>query len=437
VRLEPDIEPLIDPDGLGARLRARLPEPPRGGTPHEPVRLLAVAHSLTEGGAQRYLFDLLVQLRKDYGFAPTVLAPADGVYRQRFEKAGIHVHVAGPWPGNDTEAYEEVLRELVGWATPGKFDVVLLNTLLPFIGGDLASSLGLPFAWALHDSYDLSAWWIKAYGSDRGFGSAYVRSRAVEALRQASAVIFPAVATRSFYTRYVDDHVGIVVPNAVEVEALEAVRRGGSNGALRERLGWSSDEFLIVCLAIVAEPRKAQTSLVQALAAIHDEHPGVRLALVGDTPNEYSSALHTIVERAGLSDIVHFEPVTDAPYDWLLAADLFVLASGLEALPVSMLEAMALGTPVLATRVFGVPEVIEEGRTGLLCEPNDVGELAAALSRAVALPGPARAAMAASAREYVHAHHSAATYAARLAQLLNALAGGEGAAASPPVSAAP
>jgi len=421
LRLEPDIQPVVDPDGRGARLRARVPAAAPRRVRRERPRLLAVAHSLDEGGAQRYLFEQLVRLKDDHGFGPTVLAPAPGVYGERLETAGIGVRVDRHWPGNDTDAYEDAVLDLVHWAAPAEYDLVLVNTLLPFIGGDLASRLGVPFAWSLHDSYDLSAWWIKAHGGDRGPGSTYVRSRAVKALRSAALTLFPGVATREFYNPYVDPDRALVMPVGRELEGLAAARARPADASLRERLGWREDDFMVVCLAIVDQPLKAQASLVQALAAVRDDHPHVRVALVGDTPSEYSAALHRLVERSDLGENVHFEPVVSAPEEWLLAADLFVLPSDVEALPISMLEAMALGTPVLASRIFGIAEVLKEGWTGWMCEPNDVEALASGLSRVLSLPAADRSAVAERARSYVEKNHSAEGYADSLAQLLGGL----------------
>ena len=425
VRLEPELEPLIDPDGRGEQLRTRFPTPGPGRPRHDRPRLLAAAHSLREGGAERYLYEQLLHLQREHGFDPTVVAPAPGPYLERFEAAGIDVHVDRMWPGNDLDAYEDAILDLCEWATPHEFDLAFVNTILPFIGGDLASRLGIPYAWALHESFDLSAWWTKAHGSDRGFGSAYVRSRAEEALRGAALTLFPSAPTRDLYAPYVDPDRMRIMPTGIDLEGLDTVRARRGDRSLRERLGWGPDVVMVLCLAMVAEPRKGQASLLQAFSAIREEHPDARLALVGDTPSEYSAALHRLADRSGLQDVVHFEPVTDAPYEWLLAADLLVLPSDVEALPMAVLEAMALGTPVLATSIFGVPDVIEEGRTGWMCPPNDVPALAAALSRILALSPAERAPVAARAQEVVERDYAAGRYAEALAPLLAGLITGE------------
>ena len=83
--------------------------------------------------------------------------------------------------------------------------------------------------------------------------------------------------------------------------------------------------------------------------------------------------------------------------DLMAAADLFVLASAFEGLPVSIMEAMASGLPVVATAVGGVPEAVVDGETGLLVPPRDASALAGALLRLARDPD-LRAAMATKAR---------------------------------------
>lgn len=124
------------------------------------------------------------------------------------------------------------------------------------------------------------------------------------------------------------------------------------------------------------EPRKGQTVLLEAVAAL----PGARLLLVGDGPDE--ARLRATVERLGLAERVRFFPFTAAPEMVFARADVTVLPSLYkEGLPNVLLESLALGVPVVATRLGGVPEVVLEGETGYTAEPEDAGQLADAIVR--------------------------------------------------------
>jgi glycosyltransferase involved in cell wall biosynthesis len=108
---------------------------------------------------------------------------------------------------------------------------------------------------------------------------------------------------------------------------------------------------------------------------------GVRLAIAGDGPER--SQLERHAADVGLGDRVRF--LGAAPRDDVLAlfraADASILSSGWENFPHGVVESLAVGTPVLATRAGGVAEVVEDGRNGLLVEPGDADALAAAIRR--------------------------------------------------------
>jgi glycosyltransferase involved in cell wall biosynthesis len=88
-----------------------------------------------------------------------------------------------------------------------------------------------------------------------------------------------------------------------------------------------------------------------------------------------------LVKEAGLEQKVTFQSFRQDVPDVLAAADIFVLPSLWEGLPIGLLEAMAMGKAVIATRVDGTREVVQTEKNGLLVEPGDIPALAAALVR--------------------------------------------------------
>jgi glycosyltransferase involved in cell wall biosynthesis/peptidoglycan/xylan/chitin deacetylase (PgdA/CDA1 family) len=143
------------------------------------------------------------------------------------------------------------------------------------------------------------------------------------------------------------------------------------------------------------EPKKGHRFLFDALAG----HPGlerVSLDLVGG--GDLLPALKAQVERLGLAERVRFlgsRPEHEVA-DLLARADLFVLPSivlpsgDTEGIPVALMEAMASGVPVVSSRVSGIPELVQDGETGLLAEPGDVAGLAEALARTIDRPEETR-----------------------------------------------
>lgn len=154
----------------------------------------------------------------------------------------------------------------------------------------------------------------------------------------------------------------------------------------------------IVTLARIGAA-KGSFVLVEAFAAIAGAYPEARLVLAGDGPQ--TEALRA-ARAAGVADRVEMPGwVGAAERDALLGgATIFALPSRIEGLPVSMLEAMAFGLPVLVTPVGGIPDVIEDGVTGRLVPADDVDALADAM-RALLDDPAAAAAMGAAARAAV------------------------------------
>ena len=111
--------------------------------------------------------------------------------------------------------------------------------------------------------------------------------------------------------------------------------------------------------------------------------------LVGGGPEH--AAVAAAVRRAGLDGVVALLGDRDDVPALLAAADVFVLASRSEGFPMSVLEAMAAGLPVVASAVGGVPEAVLDGETGLLVPPGDAGAVAGARARALLADGRLRA----------------------------------------------
>jgi D-inositol-3-phosphate glycosyltransferase len=109
---------------------------------------------------------------------------------------------------------------------------------------------------------------------------------------------------------------------------------------------------------------------------------------------------------------------------WFGLSDLVVCPSDIESMPRTVLEAMAWETPVLATRVFGLPELIEDGKSGWLCEPRDLAALTAALERALASNPEERRRIGCAGRVLVENRHSLEDYGREIAALLNRVATG-------------
>jgi D-inositol-3-phosphate glycosyltransferase len=405
---------------LRARYSRHLPLPARrtdGG-----VRLLAFSHQLPYGGASLYLFELLRRFAAQDDFECTVVSLEDGPLRQGFEEIGIPVHLTDGFPVSSLERYEGSLAELTAWAAPQGFNAAFVNTVACFSGTEVARRLGIPAVWAVHESYDLPIFWFTAY--EPGTLDPYVSLRGERSLRDASAVVFEAESTRRLYLPYAEADRLIAQPYGIELRDIAAARTRRARSEARRRLGVPDEAKLVLCLGTV-EPRKSQAMLTRAFASVADRHPDALLALVGkiDAPwcAAYVAGIHDFVDRAGLSDRVRIEPVTPETHDWHLASDVHVCASDVESLPRSVLEAMAFERPVVSTAVFGVSEVIDDGRTGYLCQTRDAAALARRLDEVLAADPAELRGMTAAAAAKMSRDHDPDRYADRLWRLVTGL----------------
>jgi glycosyltransferase involved in cell wall biosynthesis len=430
LRLEPvttEVAPqapyAAEPAGDTTPPRRRAPRPVR------PLRLLAYTHSLAQDGGSLYLVELVRRWVEAERFSCSVVTLADGPLRTELEELGVLVHVTDAGATTSPARYEGHLAELTAWAAPREFDAALVNTLASFPGADLAQRLGIPAVWAVHESYTLPMFWHVAYPPDVPHAS--VRERAAEVMRRTPAVVFEAEATRRLFLANADSERLLTVPYGIELDTIAAARRLIDRDRLRAYAGIAADTQVVLCLGSI-ERRKSQAMLAQAFALIAESHPRAQLVIVGETGDRhragYQAGLREYVRRAGLEPRIAIEPTTSNPYSWHAIADLLVCASDVESLPRVILEAMAFGTPVLSTSTFGVPELIDDGRTGWLCDTRDVEALADGLDRVLGASAAGRDAVSRAAAEHVIAHHDQATYADRMAELLRDMVAGPAAA---------
>ncbi|MCU1232172.1 MAG: glycosyl transferase, group 1 [Candidatus Solibacter sp.] len=156
----------------------------------------------------------------------------------------------------------------------------------------------------------------------------------------------------------------------------------------RAPLPWT-DATVVIGIICALRPEKGLLTLVEAFDRIRGTHPGAKLLIVGSGP-----MLEQLQSRVGPD--CHFEPAQRDVVPWLRAIDIFVLPSLSEALSNSLMEAMSTGCCPVASEVGGNPELVEDGRNGLLFPADNARALAACLTRLLDDP-PLRQRLAAAA----------------------------------------
>jgi glycosyltransferase involved in cell wall biosynthesis len=325
------------------------------------------------------MLDLIAALG-DLGVESRVVVPARGYVTQHLEQRGIPYEVRRYWTWTS-------VRPRPWWARPAKpflhwarsrgvaaalkswrCDVVVTNTLTVCEGALAARSLGLPHVTHVREFGDLDHGWSFEVG----------RKASMRILASLSAaMVFNSQAVARHHGPQVRTCPTAVVPNAVPVAPLPARRARRGDRGLR-------------CLMVgTLAPSKGQGQAIRALHEITKTRADVSLTLVGDGPPAEVERLQSLAKDLGVAGLVHFTGRAD-PVPHYAEADVLLMCSRNEAFGRVTAEAMAWGLPVIGARSGGTPELVQEGRTGLLYESRNEEDLARCMLRLAEDPDLAR-----------------------------------------------
>ena len=202
-------------------------------------------------------------------------------------------------------------------------------------------------------------------------GWAAVKARAYDALERMALRSVDVVIAVSDHTADALRRSGVRPARVTAIHngiAPPAIRPPGLPARIRRELGIGPDA-LVIGTAGRLVPVKGHDGLLRAMAVILRVRPDARLVVAGGGP--LRATLDRTARRLGIDRACVFTGHRPDVRDVIAAMDVFVLPSLSEGIPMALLEAMAIGTPVVATRVGGIPEVVEDGVTGVLVAPGD------------------------------------------------------------------
>lgn len=341
-----------------------------------PVRILYVHHNADTYGASRSLLRLLSKLPRNR-FQPLVLLAQDGPLRTKLEDLGVEV-VLGPVSLITRPVFRSwrILPFLVGlplsvffiWRLirARQIDLVHTNTGVILTSGLAAKLARVPHVWHIRD-------WFQEFKSIWSFHSRYIlwSSERVLAVSRAVAGQFP----RSEKVE--------VIHNGFSLEEF-AVPKDKLARAFREQFNLS-DEWVVGCVGRIKQVRKGQEILIEAASLLEKKGIRAKYVLVGAPfPGNEShlEALQDLIRDLKLESRVILTGELEDAKPAYAAMDIFVLPSAQpEPFGGVVMEAMAMGVPVIATRIGGSIDQVEEGITGFLIPPSDPNALAEKLER--------------------------------------------------------
>jgi glycosyltransferase involved in cell wall biosynthesis len=310
-----------------------------------------------------------------------VASPSDGPLRTDLERAGARVEIIRPVPLDDAGAYEEAIGSLADWSAD-RFDIVLATTLTSFPAVEMATRTGTPSAWRIGEIEPLATVvdWLG------GNLDPEVELRARRAFARASVVLFNSGPARQRHRGEGATGNLAVLESGTDVAGAGAYVDATSRADCRRQFDVSDDGRLLVCAGTLW-PVKGQALLGLALRHLAADHPELVVVLAGQGHGPYGDALSRLARHHDLGTQLRLLPFQADVRPLWRAADVAVCPSESESMPAAVLEAMAFGLPVLGCRVGAVPELVEPGATGWLCEPNDLGSMIDGL-RQVATANP-------------------------------------------------
>jgi glycosyltransferase involved in cell wall biosynthesis len=368
------------------------------------LRVIYLSHAYMVGGAEEMVLNLVRRLPNRFEPAVVCIHSA-GPIGEEIRRTGVPFTVLGLNPGMSRPLDVLKLRDFLLAARPTIVHTFLLTGSL--YGRFAAMMAGVPVVIGTE---------VNIYEHKRAAHARVERWL----MRGTDAVIASAQSVKDFYIKQVaaDPAKVEVIYNAVDWSQLKTTM---SRDQFRDSAGVPRD---VVVAGIIARltRQKAHRVLFDALA----QHPGLQrlhLLVVGD--GELRDELRQRVESLGIQQRVHFMGARRDLGNILGSVDLFAMPSLWEGLPLSLVLAMGAGLPVVATRVAGIPEVVQDTVSGFLVSPDNSAELGDALARVAADPALRRSAGEA-ARAYVRPRFGVDQYVSSITDLYDRLLAAKG-----------
>lgn len=335
-------------------------------------KILYVITKSNLGGAQRYVLELATSLPKNE-YAVTVACGGNGILTEKLQAAGISVYTIRNFE-RDINIWKEIkslfeLREVIHTVHP---DIVHLNSSKAGGSGALVARLmGIPHivftahGWPFHEQRGI-VWrtliWILSWITTLLAHTTIVVSR------------FDLTHAHMPFTRKKIHHIPIALPPITFIE------RSSARSALfsKEILLRHTHDFFMVSTG-EHTPNKNLQTLLKALK-IHNETHTKKIFLTLMSDGEERPLLEAYVHTHHLEDMVHFTGFVDNARTYLKAFDMFILPSLKEGMPYGLLEAGAAGLTSIASNVGGIPDIIEDQKTGILINPREKVSIVQALA---------------------------------------------------------
>jgi glycosyltransferase involved in cell wall biosynthesis len=320
-------------------------------------------HGITEiGGAERELLAMLDRLPQQ-GYQPVVVCPERGALVVELNRRGVETRYA-PMPSwRKLFAYPKrgasvrALREVIVSVRPA---LIHVNDIW-WVPQTLHAAAGLPpVPVVAHVRQEIEPPKVRRYELDK-VDLVFPVSRPIQHSLEAGGVLPERLQ---------------VLYSGVDLSRIPDQSDGQE---IRRRFGIAAEALVLGTVANLFA-RKGYEVMLRALPMILKSLPAVHYLIVGSGDAAYEAGLRRLVRNLGLEHHVHFAGFQESVFPYLAAMDVYVHPALMEGFGIAVLEAMALRKPVVATTTGGLPEIVQDGETGLLVPPDDPDALARVVS---------------------------------------------------------
>lgn len=349
------------------------------------MKILYIITKSNWGGAQRHVYDLAVAM-KSKGHEVKVALGGEGMLKSKLEAAGIFTYSIASLGrdisvGKDAGSFKEIFSVIKNQRP----DVLHLHS-------PKAAGMGALAGRSLRVKDIIMTVHGFTFNEDRPIHERLMIrffSWLTAMLCHKVIVISKREYDQAIRFPFIKDKVELI-PLGLHPTALMSV--DGAKQFIGKLIGMDAAEFnkkTVIVNNAELHPNKGQTYLIDAMAIVTEKHPQVICVIVSD--GQEMAALQTLVKDKKLERSVFLTGYVENAAEYMKAFNIFVLPSIKEGLPYVLLEAGAASLPVVATTVGGIPELIEDMKSGILVQPKNARELAHGISFMIEHPEDRRA----------------------------------------------
>ncbi|HAF62581.1 MAG TPA: hypothetical protein DCK95_09695 [Anaerolineaceae bacterium] len=347
------------------------------------------SHSSGLAGSERSLLELTSELIVDYGALCTVVLPSEGPLVESLEKNGIStIQIPTRWwcADKNLEINESEINNLY----LSSFSSLQNNlSLIEQINPDVIITNSLVIPWGALSAYLLKKphlWNVTEFGEkDHNLKFFYPFPEVLDFIYDMSdRIVTNSLAIRkTLFGKYPSDKLDTIYRYIEIPEKIKNVEN-------KEQIFQNPEAFHLIIYGSVVRSKGQEDAVRSITELIKNRHRNVELSIVGPGDSDFVNFLGSLISKNGLNDEIHMIPFTNDILFLVESADAVLVCSQMEGFGRVTLEGMLLEKPIVATNTGGTPELVKDGKTGLLYTPGNYNQLADQIEKLMDNPSLAR-----------------------------------------------